>query len=72
MRVPRSYLADYAAVGREQFRRVMKSHLIPIGEDSGVWDRGVVKGYKKFRQQRLALICAAFEKEAGMKLFRRN
>ena len=72
MRVPRSYLKDYAAAGREQFRRVMKSHLIPVADDSGVWEIGIVKGFKKFRQQRLALICAAFEKEAGMKLFRRN
>jgi hypothetical protein len=50
----------------------MRSHLIPVGEESGVWERGLVGGFKKFRQQRLKLICAAFEKAAGMKLFRRN
>ena len=72
MRLPRTYLADYAGEGRVKFLRAMKSHLIPVGDDSGVWDRGLVAGFKKFRQQRLALICTAFEKAAGMKLFRRS
>jgi hypothetical protein len=71
-RLPRSYLTDYYEKARAQFRRVMRSHLVPVGDDSGVWERGVVRGFRKFRQQRLALICAAFEKAAGMKLFRRN
>lgn len=70
MRVPRKYLAEYAAEGRDRFRKVMRSHLIPVGEDSGVWERGVVRGFKKFRQQRLKMISVQFEKVAGMKLFR--
>ena len=69
---PQNYLADYQQANREQFQSVMKSHLIPVAADSGIWDRVIVKGFKKFRQHRLALICAAFEKEAGMKLFRWN
>lgn len=72
MRRPGSYLADYRDAGRAQFRRVMKSHLIPVGDDSGVWDRGIVTAFKKFRKQRLQLICAEFEKKAGIKLFRRS
>jgi hypothetical protein len=72
MRVPRIYLAEYSEAGRQQFRQVMRSHLIPVGNDSGVWERGVVGAFKQFRGQRLALICAAFEKEAGIKLFRRS
>lgn len=71
-RLPRSYLAEYFENGRAQFRRVMRSHLVPVGDDSGVWERGVVKGFRKFRQQRLALLCAAFEKAAGMRLFRKG
>jgi hypothetical protein len=71
-RLPRSYLADYAADGRVKFLRAMKSHLLPVGDNSGVWDRGLVAGFKKFRAQRLALICNAFEKASGMKLFRRT
>jgi hypothetical protein len=72
MRVPRNYLGNFEEANRKQFQSVMKSHLIPVAAESGVWDRGIVKGFKKFRQRRLALICAAFEKEAGMKLFRWN
>ncbi len=72
MRLPRNYLADYCDAGRSRFRRVMRSHLIPVGNDSGVWERGVVRAFKQFRQQRLALICSEFEKEAGTKLFRRS
>ncbi len=71
-RLPRNYLTEYRDAGRQRFRRVMQSHLIPISDDSGVWDRGVVKAFKKVRQNRLALICSAFEKEAGMKLFRKS
>ena len=71
MRLPSRYMADYSVAGRQQFRQVMRSHLIPVGDDSGVWERGVVKAFKLFRKQRLALICSEFEKVAGMKLFRR-
>ncbi len=72
MRLPRHYLADYREAGRQQFRRVMRSHLIPVGDDSGIWERGVVRAFKQFRQHRLALICAELEKKAGIKLFRRS
>lgn len=72
MRLPRYYLNDYREAGRKQFRRVMRSHLIPVGDDRGVWERGVVRAFKKFRQERLVLICAEFEKAAGIKLFRRS
>jgi len=54
------------------FASVMKSHLIPYQRDSGLWDQNVRRGYKKFLAQRLDAICNAFEKEAGMQLFRRD
>jgi hypothetical protein len=69
---PANYLADYRDAGRARFRRVMKSHLIPVGDNSGVWDRGLVTAFKKFRRRRLQMICAEFEKRAGIKLFRRS
>ncbi len=72
MRLPRRYLADYRDSGRNHFARVMKSHLIPVGIESGVWERGTVQAFKHFRAERLALISKAFEKEAGFKLFRKN
>lgn len=71
-RLPRIYLADYQDGGRRRFRRAMKSHLVPVGDESGVWQKGLVASFKLFRQQRLALICSEFERAAGMKLFRRN
>lgn len=73
MRLPRNYLGKMLNdAGRQQFRRVMRSHLIPVGDDSGVWNRGIVRAFKQFRQRRLALICDEFENAAGIKLFRRN
>jgi hypothetical protein len=72
MRLPRTYLAEYRANGRRHFRRVMKSHLIPIRDDGGIWRPGVVGAFRQFRQERVKLICDEFEKEAKMKLFRRS
>jgi hypothetical protein len=71
-RRPDSYLAEYRDAGRTKFGRVMESHLIPVGRDSGVWDRGIVGAFKKFRAERLKLVCAEFERAAGIKLFRRT
>ena len=72
MRRPISYLGEYRDAGRTQFRRVMKSHLIPAGEESGIWKRGLVSAYKTFRKQRLQKISSEFEKQAGIRLFRRS
>jgi hypothetical protein len=72
MKHPRRYLAEYRETSRRRFRQVMKSHLIPVGEESGVWDRGIVGAFKGFRQQRLELICKEFERQAGIKLFRKH
>jgi hypothetical protein len=72
MRLPRRYLQEYRDRSRTRFRRVMKSHLIPAGDEDGVWGRSIVAAFKQFREERLSLICQAFEKEAGMKLFRRD
>jgi len=70
--LPRSYLRAYREAGVKRFRQVMRSHLIPAGDDCGVWQKGIVSAYKQFRKERLALICAEFEKAAGIKLFRRS
>jgi hypothetical protein len=71
-RLPASYLGDYRGENSRRFSQVMKSHLIPAPPDGAVWDRGIVGSFKAFRSARLRLICSAFEKEAGMKLFRRT
>lgn len=72
MRLPRSYLAQYSKLGRRRLRRVMRSHLIPNGVESGIWKEGVVAAFKEFRRERLELICTQFEAQAGIKLFRKG
>ena len=69
MTLPRTYLDEYRAENRRVFTRAMRSHLIPVSKDDGVWTPGVAKAFKSFRQKRLKLICSEFEKAAGMKLF---
>ncbi len=71
-RIPANYLEVLKRQNGRDFGRVMKSHLIPVGRDHGVWQRGVVRAFKRFRQERLELICRAFEKEAGIKLFAKS
>jgi hypothetical protein len=72
MRLPRSYLAQYEEYGRQKLRRILWSHLIPSGAESGLWDQGIVTAFKKFRRARLGLICTEFEKQAGIKLFKKE
>lgn len=54
------------------FHRVMSSHLIPHQKDSPLWDRGVRRGYRNFQNERLDVLCKAFEREAGIRLFRKD
>jgi len=68
---PRIYLGEYREQDPHNFGRVMKSHLIPVGKESGVWKRGISGAFKTFRKQRLQMICNAFEKQADIKLFRK-
>jgi hypothetical protein len=71
-KLPRIYLADYKGAGRSYFQSVMKSHLIPVRPDSGVWAPGIKSGFKQFRTDRLEIICKAYEAKAGIKLFQQN
>ena len=71
-KLPRRYLAECRDNGCRNFKTVMKSHLIPVQNGSGVWQRNVRRAFRQFSKERLKLICTAFEKEAGMKLFQRN
>jgi hypothetical protein len=50
----------------------MKRHLIPVYDQSGVWDKDIKRGFAKFVRQRAELICRELEAEAGMRLFRRD
>lgn len=68
-KAPQDYLAGYKAQAKARFPSVMKSHLIPVDSQSGVWMDDVKAGFKKFRTERLRLICQAIEKQAGIKIF---
>ena len=70
-RRPRSYLGDVEKNGT-YFKRKMSRHLIPIHDDSGVWHRNFKKGFMRFIRERIDLICRELEKEAGIRLFRRE
>ena len=67
---PVNYLEDHRRL--KHFARVMKSHLIPYRSDSALWKRNVRSAYRQFSTQRIDLIRRAFEKEAGMRLFRKE
>lgn len=72
MTLPRVYLDKWRLKSKTRFRKTVRSHLIPAGDDAAVWHRGAASAFKEFRKERLRLICDEFEKEAGMKLFRRD
>jgi hypothetical protein len=69
-RPPRKYLEPFT--GTPHFKRVMARHLLPVGEDDGLWDPNPGKGYLRFLRAREALVCAEFERAAGAKLFKRK
>jgi len=67
-RLPARYLKEVPQNGR--LPTIMKSHLITT-RGSGLWERDAKTGYRRFVRSRLNEICAAFEREAGIKLFHR-
>jgi hypothetical protein len=68
---PRSYLAE-ARANAGYFKRKMSRHLIPVGEESGVWLTNVKKGFLTTLRERNNLICRELEAEAGLRLFRKD
>jgi hypothetical protein len=65
---PCNYLKEFRH--RRHFASVMRSHLIPHHRESPLWSGSVRPAYRRFQRERLDLICAAFNRAAGMKLFR--
>jgi len=70
-RRPSSYLRQPASK-KKRFGKKMRSHLIPHDDGSGLWERGVKRGFRRFIKTRNELLCKAFEQEAGIRLFRRD
>ena len=67
---PCHYLSEHRR--RLHFSTVMKSHLIPHKRENSLWLSNVRKAYRQFQRERLKDICIAFNKAAGMKLFRKD
>jgi hypothetical protein len=68
-RAPRTYLEPFRDL--RHFQRSMRSHLIPVEPTSAIWSEDIESGYRQFRDARAQLICDAFEKVAGIRLFTR-
>lgn len=68
---PRKYLGELDRRG-SAFKRKMSRHLIPVGDESGVWSENLKQGFRGFLQARTELICDALEEQAGARLFRRD
>ena len=67
-KAPRKYLIEVPR-SRAIRNRVMRTHLMPLRSDGGLWDRHVRRGFKAFVTQREVLIKRAFSDQAGMRLF---
>jgi hypothetical protein len=57
---------------KRHFGRTMRSHLIPLGDDSPLWDLNTNKGFRNFVELRRKLIEKAFNEAAGVQLFERR
>lgn len=68
---PRTYIGELDRPGWA-FKRKMNRHLIPVGEESGVWVANVKRGFRRFLETRTELICGALEDQAGIRLFRKD
>lgn len=62
---PRNYLGEYNR--KRHFKKVMRSHLIPAGSDSGVWEDNLRNGFKLFLNQRANRILNSMTKLSDVK-----
>ncbi|HML22516.1 MAG TPA: DUF262 domain-containing protein [Aggregatilinea sp.] len=62
-KAPSDYMqAIHQEFGQEHFEAVMASHLIPVGENSGIWSNN----YERFLRQRGELLLAQVRELAGI------
>lgn len=67
--LPRVYLEEVKHF--RHFRKSLRSHLLPDSSRSALWGGANKTTMKAFFDERLPLICKAFEKQAGLRVFRR-
>lgn len=60
---PAVYLGEYKR--KRFFKSVMRTHLIPVWSDSGVWEQNIRSGFKSFLNERANLILNGISKLAG-------
>lgn len=70
-RSPRYYLDEVPTSHRAR-KLAMASHLLPDGQESGLWHSNTKRAFTTFLDQRTRLLVEAFEREAEMKLFERR
>jgi hypothetical protein len=62
-RPPSQYMREIRdEIGEDQFQAVMTSHLIPVGENSGIW----TDDYQRFLRQRAELLLGAITHRCGV------
>lgn len=62
---PQNYLGEYRR--KRHFKKVMRSHLIPVASDSGVWEDNLRNGFKLFLNQRANRILNSMTKLTDVK-----
>jgi hypothetical protein len=68
---PRWYLKELSR-NRRVLRGALRSRLIPDGDGTGIWDRNLKRGFRRFVKDRGRLIAHTFEAAAGARLFSRE
>ncbi|MCY3797856.1 MAG: DUF262 domain-containing protein [Chloroflexi bacterium] len=63
-RAPSDYMTEIrdGYESQDEFKRVMSTHLIPVGEDSGIW----TDDYELFLQQRARLLLYEIKRRCGI------
>lgn len=69
-KAPHVYLEDLPHTARARASS-LKSHLIPAGTNSAIWESSPKKAFPRFVEERTARIVEAFEEQAGSRLFAR-
>jgi len=70
-KAPRNYFDDIPKNKRAQ-TLALRSHLVPLRRDRGIWDRSIKRGFRNFLKDRAWLLARSFEKQAGIRLFDRS
>lgn len=64
---PHKYLGYYKTKRKKYFHSVMRSHVLPIKMDSGVWEMNTKKGFKSFLNQRAERLLTRIANKVGIK-----